>query len=409
MKQLTDEHSLARVWLSSFSTNQLNQVLEYTSAVGYGSVRTEMAALRTQSAAPPLLSFMDLGTSVDPCKTWHLLANWLPFVISDWLASDMSVHDYYEVFVKGAGIEPALAQKIAEKVVTPDGPAANFAKRVIQSVLDLPLLKDIELLQKMGEATSQSVAVVLESLGARSNGRDNSWEGVLAGEQMHDMMQRALFTVGGEAYEAYIHGPKGAPQLPPGSGDPMQEEEGDYAEEQGFPFMSHRLIGDALGMPDGYTETGDPIPLDPSRIAAGRAALGQFLDDVSRATPTSYHTFATNNPEQGGLFSGLGRKLKRLGKKLGRFAKKALKSAISMAPMLAGIPIPLPIGDPIPHHSRRSRASAVPILHDMYIRAGSGGPSNTPLAPPVNPSTHKFDSNDFIREVVDHLDRNNAR
>jgi hypothetical protein len=429
IKELNDPHALARVWLSTLTANQLSQVLNYIGASGNGTVRSEMATLRSQAAAPPLLSFMDLGTAIDAEKEWHLAANWLPFMIADWLASDMSVHDYYEVFVKGAGVEPAVAQKIAETVVTPDGSAANFAKRVIQSVLDLPLLKDIDILQKMGEAAAQSAATLVESVGARSNGRDNSWEGVLAGEQMYNMMQRARFTVGSSAFEGFIHGPKGAPRLPEG-GDPVEEgdiEEGDYGmDERGYPYGLAQAIGDALGVTNTFTETGEPVPPDPARMAAGRAALGMFLDDVQRAKPTGYHAFAMQNPEQGGLFSGLGRKLKRLGKKLGRFVKKTAGGLLKMAPMAFGLPpIPLPIGDPAdelpsgeqgdeiggdPRYAqyrrrrRRRLGPGTPIFHHMYARAGSGGP-HTPLAPLANPSTHKFESGDFIREVNDYLDQ----
>jgi hypothetical protein len=396
---LQDDHAHARVYLSTLTSHQLDLVLNYVNTASTAVVRDQMATLRSQAAGPPMLAFVDLDASVDSLKLWHLIANFMPYVISDWLASDMGVKDYYEILVKGAGVDPALAQNLAEQIITPDGAVSNFAQRAMNAILDLPIVRDIEMLHKIGDVVAESAASIIASVGIKNAGRDNSYEGVLAGEKLYDMMQRNKFMAGQYAYEGSIHGKGGAPKLE--SGDPADdgddEEVGDYGyDEEGEPYNLDSALRDAMGYSNTIDETGDPIAVDPERIAAGRQAISMWLEDVMRASPTGYHRYAATHPEQGGLFSGIGKALKKIGKKALKFVKKAAPGIIGG---LVGGPVGMLAGGAL-----TAGLSAASRKKKKPKRLGTGTPALTQMmenrkARRLPAGADKLTASDILTEV----------
>lgn len=396
MKLLNDENGFGRLWLSSLTATQLSSVLDYLAAKGRSQISAEMADLRAAASAPPLFGFLDIGTSVEAEKLWYLTANWLPFIITDWLASDMDVPDYYEIFVKGAGVEPALAHKLAEDVVTPDGAVANFARRAISAITNLPIIHDIQLLQQLGDVAAESAATIIESVGARHNGHDNTYEGILAGQKMLEMKLRAATMVGAYAFEGAIHGKGGAPSLE--GGNPFHDASGTVygLDESGNPYTVGTSIYDAIGLNRQNDEDGNPMEPDIERIAAARDALSKWLDDVHAAKITGMHAYAAAHPEEGGFFGSLWKGIKKAAKGVASFASSVIPG---VAPILGAVNA---VGGLLSSGSKNPRPRG-PALLSAYNAIGGGGRHYSPQTAGMRPSQITVNPDDLIRVVSETL------
>lgn len=155
------------------------------------------------------------------------------------------------------------------------------------------------------------------------------------------------------------------------------------------------------------------MPVSTDRMAAGRAAIADWLDDLNVATPTPYHAYAMRRPEEGGLFGSLFSGIKKAAKKAMGFVAPIAKAAMPVTGMMLGGPLGALAGGALskglssltsgahPHASVSAPAlvRAQRPLHSLFVQHGGGGARYSPLAAPVRPSYQTFDANTLLAAI----------
>jgi hypothetical protein len=362
-----EKHGDAKVYLSMLTPGQLDEVLEYVNTTNSAQVREDINDLRVFGGSVPLLACMDEGlqnpkgptANISPESKFYL-RNTLALIVSDAILASWDESTYYRLLVRGAGVEPAWAEKIADEIPTPDGAVEAFNREWADALVNAPIISDSGIAKAIVEGASDA-ADVLGNLLMTNKGTDTLFEWVLLGEKVQEAKERTAWQGIQYRTEFLEHGrtgfdPAKLEQMHEG-GNPFDgiddEESGNWRygyDVAGVPYTLKTSVSDMIGQPRYTDERGNPINPDKEHVEKGRAAYRQFLEDFDYVRPSAYNGYALHKPEEGGIFGSIWKGIKKVGKSIGKFVKGAVKTVVPIARKLlpmAGSVVGTAFGGPI--------------------------------------------------------------
>jgi hypothetical protein len=376
---LTDEHGFARALFSTFGPDQFDQIASFVLEKGPVTARQEMLKVRRIDQIPGPFVFLGDGDVLNGAEAYNMLIG-ITYILAGTMASQGTEEDFEQILQRGAGYDAATAKQVAEEVmaaVPSAGMITRFGNMIAEQATKIvnmfrdpdtatdlwefasdALKKRAEALLKGGSEAPRNLvrwmrlgeAVRKRGKEAKVMGLGISWQAAVRAGQTAD-----LGGLGEEGFEA---------------GDPLMEEGGlDHApyglDDAGQPYTVDTMMADVVGIPTRVNEHGDPIePSDRTRAAA-RVALANFMSDLDRLEVTPYHMWGAANPEEGGLFSSIGRALK----KVARSVSKVIKPLASVAGGVAGTMLGGPLGTVV----GSQLGSTVGNLAGGILGGGGGG------------------------------------
>lgn len=312
---------LARV----FTTDQIQDIVDYVARRGAATLDDVSVVRDSPTAVPPLLAPIDLAEEVLPQAALDAWLQGLTATVIDSMAMPLGTDGFVRV-LRRLGVPRSRADQLAERIAQPEGDDILFYRRLIDTTTSVG-----SLIPGSSQITMYGMQQLLRYLDeSTSVGAMRSFELLELGRVLHEEATRATLGLSYRAASQHLGNP-GAQMQQPDSDVPQADEPQQEPDEPDLLQAATTALGQLLS-----GEAGSPPDWEAADAAFARGDIIGWLDAYDVHTPTPYHRFAANDPEQGGRF---GRRLKGALKKAGRLVKKALPMAAGMLGTSFGGPL----------------------------------------------------------------------
>jgi len=318
------ENERAMALLCAFTPNQIRLVGDFVRSRTEMNLGREVEEYRGMSGfVPPMLTVLDLPYQITG-QDIRDLETGLTLVIRDSLAGQWNRQQYRIVLQRAAGIPSDLADKLVDKIVTPDSGVMGWYDTIARWIPDLPYVPVDDAMRALAGAGVNAISALYSWLSERQKSADTLYEYLQLGRTIREMGKRALLTAKEKDLEDDVAGSLAMDQLN------TQVASGKATAASLATALLPMLLGllkkrqAALGAAAagvaqhllGPSEGGDFGEYGDVEYGQLEEAKQQYYGALDAMTTqvTPYDKYEAQHPEQGGFFSAL--------KKVGRFAAK---------------------------------------------------------------------------------------